>query len=395
MALAVSLSAVSVCCRAYATKEYDKTVRGVTYTYTVENNAAAILYCEANSAYIKEHPVIRIPSKLGGYPVKTIESFIIMTEWDPEDLAQQKITLPVVNKVVVPASVETIGKKLNPNDGIGGFTAFTIKRIHLGKNVRQIRSNPFFCDKITVHKDNPYFVSEKGLRLYNKKKTQLYAYLPSNKAKKYTLANSVRVIKSGAFCNSSLKQLNTNRAVKAEAGAFDMCYRLSVLTLGKAMKNYEPSRPGSQLKNGCNIVIDSDNRYLTLKNGALFNKKMTKLLQYFDTEDRTVYTVPKSVTHIGRMAFYDCYHLKRVKLPSGLTDIGDYAFCMCGLSSVTVPASVVRIGRYAISVDKSVTVKGMNTKIAYGGIYAARVYAPKGSYAESYCQRNDIVFKEL
>ncbi len=53
---------------------------------------------------------------------------------------------------------------------------------------------------------------------------------------------------------------------------------------------------------------------------------------------------------IADYAFYDCYNLTSVTIPSSVTSIGDYAFWYCtGLTSVTIPSSVTSIDSYAFS----------------------------------------------
>ena len=59
----------------------------------------------------------------------------------------------------------------------------------------------------------------------------------------------------------------------------------------------------------------------------------------------TEYTIPDSVTTIGRSAFYDCDSLTSVTIGESVTTIGDYAFAYCnGLTSITIPDSVTTIG---------------------------------------------------
>ena len=50
---------------------------------------------------------------------------------------------------------------------------------------------------------------------------------------------------------------------------------------------------------------------------------------------------------IGDYAFFGCSRLTSLTLPSGVTEIGDYAFCGSGLTSLTLPYGVTKIGDYA------------------------------------------------
>ena len=64
----------------------------------------------------------------------------------------------------------------------------------------------------------------------------------------------------------------------------------------------------------------------------------------------TSVTIPSSVTKIGRYAFEGCTGLKSITIPSSVTVIGERAFYGCtGLKSVTIPSSVAEIGDSAFS----------------------------------------------
>jgi hypothetical protein len=60
--------------------------------------------------------------------------------------------------------------------------------------------------------------------------------------------------------------------------------------------------------------------------------------------------LPRSITHLGRGAFYECSSLASVTLPDSLTHVGDFAFFGCfALKSVTLPNSVTNVGASAFS----------------------------------------------
>lgn len=55
-------------------------------------------------------------------------------------------------------------------------------------------------------------------------------------------------------------------------------------------------------------------------------------------------TLPDSLISIGRSAFQWCFSLTEITLPDSLISIGDYAFLETSLSQVTLPDSLVSIG---------------------------------------------------
>ncbi|MBQ9531438.1 MAG: leucine-rich repeat domain-containing protein [Eubacterium sp.] len=89
------------------------------------------------------------------------------------------------------------------------------------------------------------------------------------------------------------------------------------------------------------ITVDSNNSNYSSQDGVLFNKEKTILVQYPTGKIRTNYTIPDSVTSIGKYAFVGCNGLTSITIPDGVTNIGEEAFEACmGLSSILIPDSV-------------------------------------------------------
>lgn len=105
------------------------------------------------------------------------------------------------------------------------------------------------------------------------------------------------------------------------------------------------------------IEVDEDNNtYSSDKNGVLFNKNKTELIQYPSVNERTSYTVPDSVDSIAQDAFQNATKLRSATLPEGLKKIGDYAFDNCyGITEITIPSGVTSLGYSAFRGCSSLT----------------------------------------
>ena len=88
----------------------------------------------------------------------------------------------------------------------------------------------------------------------------------------------------------------------------------------------------------------------------------------------TKVVIPKSVTTLGRGAFFSCAHLIDINIPDSVTSIGDNAFVYCsGLTSINLPNSVTSIG-----------------ESAFLGCTNLKIYCEQGSYAETFAKGKNI-----
>lgn len=109
-------------------------------------------------------------------------------------------------------------------------------------------------------------------------------------------------------------------------------------------------------------------------------------------------SIPSGITSIGTNLFYNCYSLTFISIPSGVTSIGSNVFYYCySLSSVSIPSSVTSIGGSAfntcyslasISIPSGIT--SIGTNVFYYCYSLASVTIPSGvtsisNYTFCYC----------
>lgn len=130
--------------------------------------------------------------------------------------------------------------------------------------------------------------------------------------------------------------------------AFVNCEKLTCLTIPASVSTLQRSfayETGIQ-----SITVDPENPVYCSVDGVVFSKDMTTLVCVPDGYAATEYTIPDSVTVIGKDAFYCCRRLNTVIIPDSVTEIGDGAFNDCKyLNTVSIPDSVTSIGECAFS----------------------------------------------
>ncbi len=93
------------------------------------------------------------------------------------------------------------------------------------------------------------------------------------------------------------------------------------------------------------IDVQDANTSFTAVDGVLYSCDLKTLLAYPAGRKAATFTIPDSVTSIGRWAFSGCTSLTSVTIPDSVTSIGHMAFDSCtGLTSVSIPDSVTSIG---------------------------------------------------
>ena len=226
-----------------------------------------------------------------------------------------------------------------------------------------------------------------------------------------------------SYC-SALEQVQMSNVLAIGDAVFYGCNALKAIHLPASLQNI-----GNEVFYDCtllqSITVDPNNPNYAAKDNVLFNKQMTRLISAASLMGQA-YSVPEGVTEIlpyafrnngqlqllilpstvtelpegvfygctglksvtfgnrlrqiGPFAFYGCSALEQLELPSGLTDIADYAFGNSGLAEITIPASVAVLGHGAFDHSRvtKITFTGKAPQIgddAFGNVFAD-VYYP-------------------
>ncbi len=201
-----------------------------------------------------------------------------------------------------------------------------------------------------------------------------------------TIPNSVTSIEMAAFqgCSGLTSVTIPNSVTSIGMGAFYGCRSLTSVTIPNSVTSIEDAAFA-----GCSsltsISVATNNQNYSSKDGVLFDKQQTKLVQCPGSM-QGAYAIPNSVTSIGGSAFSGCSSLTSVTIPNSVTSIGRGAFNGCSsLTSVTIPNSVTSIGEWAFQDCRSltsVTIPNGVTSIGYDAFEGCSgltaIYVPCG-----------------
>ncbi len=289
-----------------------------------------------------------------------------------------------IQKIILPQSLTSIGNR--------AFYSSSISEITLPKSLTSIGDEAFFncwgiesfavpakVNKIgwgalssCVFGDNfkmesNHFVLYDGF-IYNKDMTHLISSYDSNMQEEITLPYTLTHIGNDAFCACpNLKKItipegvtyigdwafNSKSSITSISlpsslnyigeGAFANCSNLKQITIPKSVEIIgDRAFLGCNLENKIQILSD---KYLINPDGFIYNKNMTRMVSQYYPLNKSHFTVPTSVTHIGNGAFFAAQNVSYITIPNSVTHIGTNTFTACSsLTAISIPNSVTHIG---------------------------------------------------
>ena len=338
------------------------------YTYEISNGKAVIKRVDQSVS-----GDITIPSFLGGYMVTQIDQF-----------AFSKCSN--LTGVRIPDEITSIGisafqqcrnlTEINIPDGITRIESSTfsncssLKSIRIPNGVTVIGAQAFGGCQSLAHIILPTSITDI--------QTQAFAYCESltefelpdsvinlgnqvfegcRSLEVIQLSDKLSEIGAGTFaqCNALMIIMIPDSVEYIGPGAFRVCDSLERVELGRGVETIS-AEAFEYCDNLEMIAVSSENMNYSSIDGNLFNKEKTKLVRYAMGKKEHCYTIPGSVTQIGRCAFLGCNNLINVEMPDGVIGIEERAFSNCGnLSNITFPDSLETIGKFAFSECSTLT----------------------------------------
>jgi hypothetical protein len=157
-----------------------------------------------------------------------------------------------------------------------------------------------------------------------------YTFYACRNLSQVSLPIGLKVIPEGIFDECySLKQINIPESITSIGDeAFDECYSLETLHLPKSLRSIGHASFG-ECRNLTSISIDEANPNYAVKEGVLFNKNFTELIQYPAGKLNPTYKVPDGIVRIKDEAFDGTQKLVGAVIPASVAEIGAEAFSEC------------------------------------------------------------------
>ena len=184
------------------------------------------------------------------------------------------------------------------------------------------------------------------------------------------IPQNVKVIREETFCYcQSMKQITIPEGVTdILSGAFAQCYGLTSVHIPKSVANIE-EKAFNDCRGITAFTTDGESTaYMADGAGALLTKDGKTLLQFPIANPVDTYTVASTVTYIGEEAFGEC-RIGSLTLPASVEKIGKNAFILATVGRLVVLNDSVELKPTNISTDTVICGYAGSTAEEYASYY--------------------------
>ncbi len=254
-----------------------------------------------------------------------------------------------ITSLAVPESVTTIYD-------FAFFGCKSLVYIKLPESLEKIGQNVFsYCKSLEsfgLSENCESFVVKDGI-LFSKDMSILYSFPAKSSQRKYTVEKSVKRIERGAFLSAaeltgvelpeSLESIADEAFMECESLSsisipsnvtaigslcFKGCVSLKSITIGKSVNSI-----GQEAFIQCyslkNFYMEEGNASFVVIDCVIYSADKTKLISYPSNKSTKEFAVPKTVKSIDNYAFYACFNLERIILPTGISGISPEFLYKC------------------------------------------------------------------
>ena len=258
-----------------------------------------------------------------------------------------------LTSIIIPDSVTNIGS--SAFSGCSGLTSITIP-----ESVASIGNSAFSGCSRLASVTIPNGVTS----------IEYYAFYGCSGLMSITIPESVTSIEKSAFygCSRLTSVIIPNGVTSIGNSAFYGCNGLTSITIPFVGENTEGNGAtyfgylfGASFYGSNSSYVPKSLKEVTITGGTSISDDA-----FYGCSGLTSITIPESVVSIGDYVFYGCNGLTSITIPSGVTSIGASAFSGCsGLTSIAIGNGVINIGTsafYGCNGLTSIIVEEENTK---------------------------------
>lgn len=269
----------------------------------------------------------------------------------------------IVREIYIPDSVKKVGA--------GAFSwCLNLKELRVPEKLSDIGRRAFYPTYTTTHSDEDFVVLGDGV---------LVAYLGNN-PKYVVIPSYVKTVADVFYADERIEEVVISEGVERIGdSAFFGCKELERVEVPNSVKKIDgwafygcPKLRNVTIPDGAEIGEYSFGACEKIKSVSVNCAEVSYAAFGYCTKLSSV-TLGENVKSIGHYAFYGCEALDELKLPKGVTGIGESALRRTGITNLTLSDNIESIGQYAFADNDGIVLTVTD------GTYAYK-YAKKNGY---------------